>query len=88
MKVDSNLAENKSDNKRISQILFDKPYFILRILRSCINKLKDKNKYLAKGLEFVTFEIQRLHTPQIISRFNINKVSENFKKQIVSKTKK
>lgn len=51
-------AKETDKQNKISNILFDKSYFILKILKTCINKLKGSDqKYLAKGLEFVTFEI-------------------------------
>ncbi len=42
----------------MSHFLFDKSYFILKILKTSIEKLNEsEKKYLAKGLEWVTFEI-------------------------------
>jgi hypothetical protein len=49
---------NINSKNKISNILFDKSYFILKILKTSIERLNEcDRKYLAKGLDWVTFEI-------------------------------
>jgi hypothetical protein len=62
LSIDSNLREgfvfNANSKNKINNILFDKSYFILKILKTSIEKLNEADKkYLAKGLDWVTFEI-------------------------------
>ncbi len=49
---------NPNSKNKINNILFDKSYFILKILKTSIEKLNEADKKcLAKGLDWVTFEI-------------------------------
>lgn len=49
----------EGNKKRLSQILFDRSFYILKILKSAIEKLySTENKLIAKGLEWIQHEIQ------------------------------
>jgi hypothetical protein len=51
-------SDSHCNKARISQLFFDKSYFIIKILKASIEKLIDTDsKALAKGLEWVTYEM-------------------------------